>query len=191
MKKLFAIIICIAVILSTAACGFLDSETAPESKPESAVESVIESAVESIDPLEGLEKYTSKSGLSLYMKKGYAETELEGVACYFQGIDSAVSCSKETNEILEAAGLRTDYTLEEYAQLVATANGFDCTPQTDDYGNVFIVYEKNIDGNDFTYYAYFKTGKDAYWTCNFICLKSDTDKYADDFALWASTIEIA
>lgn len=116
--------------------------------------------------------------------------KLDGVFCYFEGENSVLSCTVETFELLENANIDTTVSAKEYAELVIEANKFDGGAKTDKYGNVYFTYEKEIDGNEFTYFAYIIKTDDAFYTCNFICLSSQSSSFEEDFALWASSIEI-
>lgn len=168
----------------------VENTETPETEPVDAeVSEAVESETVEADPYDGLKLYQSQSGVSLYMSEGYTEMQLEGVACSFEGNNSAMSFTTETFETFEAVGISTDISLEEYANLVIQANGMSGEPLTDEYGNVYIIYSQNIEGSDITYYAFFGRGSDAYWTCNFMCETAETASYEENFKLWASSLQ--
>lgn len=190
MKKFLAVCFCLVLLLGMTACSITD-DTVNDSTQSKAEEA--SSQVESADPLDELKKYTSDSGITIYMADGFKEKDLgvDTVACYFESDNAIFTCSVESFELLESLNFDADMSLEEYGQLVIDANGFDSKLETDEYGNVYMKYVQNIEGNDFTYYGYFKKGAESFWTCNLVCLTESEAEFEDDFALWASTIEIA
>lgn len=188
LKKLFAIALCLILTAGIfSACG---EEPKQGTDQTTAKTTTATTAEEETGPYAGLTLYKAKSGVSFYMKDGYKEGELEGYACYYEGTDSALSFSTESFETLENAGIKSDVSLKEYAELVKSANNVESEVLTDEYGNVYIIYEKTIDGNDFTYYAFFGRGSKAYWTCNFFCLSSAKASFDKDFRLWASSLQL-
>lgn len=200
IKKVLAIGICLILTVGVfSACGgdsqVINETPQIENTVNQEVDNVESEVPEETEPADadiyaGLKFYESQSGMSLYMSDGYTEGVLEGVACYFAAQDSALSCTTESFEVFESAGLSSDMSLEEYAQLVIDANGLTGDVLTDEYGNVYIIYSQNIDGSDITYYAFFGRGSDAYWTCNFMCETSQTASHEANFKLWASSIQL-
>lgn len=169
MKKHLSILIAVLMLIfSFAACG--DANT-------------------SDDPLADLTLYESDTGISLYMEKGYEESEAEGVTCCFKG-DILVSCREETFETLESVGYDGSLSIEEYAELLVSYNGTGAQVLSDDYGNVYFVYEQEVMDVPLTYYAYVDKGSNSFWTTNFLCPTENVDDWAEKFALWGSTIVI-
>lgn len=190
MKNFLSICFCLSLLISATACNNIaDNQNSSGSAAQSATENV-SSKVQQKDPFDGLKHYTSESGLSLYMSDGFTEKKIEGAFCYYEGKNSILSCNVETFDILENVNVDTSISEQEYARLIVKNNGFECDVKTDEYGNICFTYEKNIEGNDFTYFAYVKKTDKAFWTCNFACLTSQKSFYENDFSLWASSIEI-
>jgi len=192
VKKILSICFCLALLVSVASCSNLTDGTENTGSIQSVAENV-SSETASQDPFDDLKKYTSDSGITIYMADGFTEKDFEGegIECYMESNDCILTCRVETFELLANLNIDTNMTVEEYGQLVIDANQFDSELKTDDYGNVYMEYVQNIDGIDFTYYGYFKKGTDAFWTCNLVCQTSRTAEFEDQFALWASSIELA
>lgn len=172
MKRTAALFLCLALLVSLFnACG--EADTTP-------------------DPYKGLKHFESDTGISLYMDKSYKETTIEGVTCTFEGSTStsAVSCREETFQSLTDLGIDADMSLEDYAAMVIEANQFDGEVLTDEYGNVYFVYEQEIMEISLTYYAFIDKGSTAFWTTNFICPTDEKADHEKDFQLWASSITI-
>ncbi|MBQ8831126.1 MAG: hypothetical protein IJ017_05975 [Oscillospiraceae bacterium] len=142
------------------------------------------------DPYKGLVLYEHPVGISLYMEKGFSETEIDGVLGCYQGEIANVRFGKDTFEALAEVGYTDDMTESEYAKLVIAAYGLDSEVKTDGYGNVYIAYVENISGADVSYYAFFNKSTDAFWMTTFMCMTEYAEKLEDDFCLWASSISV-
>ncbi len=181
MKKFTAIILAMLIVLSFAACG---------GKAEPADTGTTGTDTGTTDPYEGLVKYTSDCGISVYMESGSSESTQEGFDCYIGGNTSAMTAVKEGKDIFDQANLSFDMPLEEYAGYVVSANGLTDNFSEDAYGNLGVSYEKTIDGNDFYYYCVVKKGTTAFWAITFMSMAADKDYYSEQFPLWAGSIEV-
>lgn len=172
-KRLHSFVLLAILLLGLlTACG---TSPAGESQPQSA-----------------LVRYDHPIGISLSMAEGFTETEAEGFLGGYtsEAGDIGVIFAEELYESMENFGLDSDLTLEEYAQLIADSYGLDTAPTTDTNGNLCLVYLREVNGRQFTYYAYFNQNDVAFWTTTFMCLTDESLELADDFATWASSIEI-
>lgn len=171
-------------------------ETSKENVDETIEENVDEIMNEEIEepaednPYAGLTFYESPTGISLYMSDGYVESSSEGTTCIFEGKNNGVIINEETFESMESIGFSSDITLEEYGQLILGAYQIPGEVLTDNYGNTYICYTKNIEGTDITYYGFFDKGSVSFWTTNFMCIAAESSMYEEDFKLWASSIQI-
>lgn len=138
--------------------------------------------------IENLTLYEHPVGVSLQMEAGFSETEVEGILACYEGPNANVRIEEEAFATLEALGYSI-MTEEEYAQLILDAYQLNGSVETDEYGNVYIVYTEEIQGATVAYYAFFDKGEYSFWTTTFMCFESQAQRYADDFRLWASTID--
>lgn len=186
MKKALSVLLAAVLLVSLlAACGGEPQPTeAPTGKP-------IETQVQT-DPVEepALVEYHHPIGVSLSMAEGFVESEVEGILGCYEGELSNVRFAEELFVTLENLGFDPEMTLEAYAQLILDTYQLEGEPKTDDYGNVYIVYTQDIQGYDVTYYAYFTRGEVAFWMTTFMCFAEIAPDMEDDFALWASTIQV-
>lgn len=190
-KKKFISLFLILALSASLFTACADTEEPTDTSTDNAVisEENVDEPTES-DPFAGLTFYESPTGIALYMSEGYVESSVEGVTCVFEGENNAVSINEETFESMEAVGFSSDITLEEYAQLLLGAYQIPGGVLTDDYGNTYIYYEKNIEGTDIAYYGFLDKGTVSFWTTNFMCIAAETDLYEEDFKLWASSIQV-
>lgn len=172
-KKWYSIVLLAVLVLGLlTACGAPDAD---ESQPQSA-----------------LVRYDHPIGISLSMAEGFTVYEHESMLGCFSSDDGRISVffAEELRESLENYGFEADLTLEEYARLIADVYGLEAEPTVDSYGNVMIAYEGEGNGMEFSHFAYFHQNESAYWMTTFNCMRDRAEELADDFALWASTIEI-
>lgn len=173
MKKVYSVLLAAVLLLSllTACGGGTASPSQPPAEP-------------------SLVEYRHSIGVSLSMAEGFTESSVEGILGCYEGGESNVRFSEELFENLEYLGYDPEMSLEEYARLILDAYQLEGEPMTDDYGNVYIAYTQDVQGHEIAYYAYFTRGEAAFWTTTFMCFAEIAPDMADDFALWASTIQV-
>ncbi|MBQ9166145.1 MAG: hypothetical protein IJX71_04395 [Oscillospiraceae bacterium] len=198
MKKILSMLLILALALGLlTSCG----ENTPEetdtpaeetqTEEEQPVQQTEEEATESTDPYEGLKLYEDAAGIALYMSDDYEPVEVEGILACYQGENGSVRMEEETFETLESLGYDGDaMTEEEYAALIREAYALEGSPMTDDYGNVYIAYNMEVQETEVSYFAFFKKGETAFWTTTFMCFASEAETYLPQFQLWASSIQI-
>lgn len=182
MKKMIALLLGMVMVLSTlSACQPADNigTSAPEEK-----------TTDEAGLYEGLTLYETSIGLSLYMCEGFTEASVEGVQACFEGENSNVRFQKETYESLASVGYGSVVTEEEYAKLIISAYQLGGEVMTDEYGNVYIYYEVDIQGTSVSYYGFFDKGTASFWMTTFMCLTAQKDLFEGDFKLWASSIQV-
>ena len=205
MKKILSLLLALALSLglltSCGQSGAKDS-VAPEEEPvtpgaegetpeEESQAPAEEAEAEPEDPYEGLELYENAAGISIYMSDDYEATEVEGILACYQGENGSVRMEEETFETLSTLGYNgSEMTEEEYAALIQQAYSLEGSPMTDEYGNVYIAYNMEVQEMDVSYFAFFKKGETAFWTTTFMCFASEAETYLPQFQLWASSIQI-
>ncbi len=198
MKKFISVFLTVALSASLlTACANKEESTDSDAgntvvSEQNVEENVEENTDESVetDPFAELTFYESPTGISLYMSEGYVESSVEGITCVFEGENNAVSINEESFESLESVGISSDMTLDEYGRLLLDAYQLSGEVLTDDYGNTYIYYEKNIEGTDISYYGFLDKGNVAFWTTNFMCIAAEAEVYEENFKLWASSIQV-
>lgn len=188
MKKALSVLLAAVLLLSLlAACG---AEPQPAEEPTGEpTETQTEPQTEPGEENE-LVEYHHSIGVSLSMAKGFVESEAEGILGCYEGELSNVRFAEELFVNLESLGYDPNMSLEEYARLILDVYQLEGAPLTDDHGNVYIVYNQDIQGYDVAYYAYFTRGEAAFWMTTFMCFAEIAPDMEDDFALWASTIQV-
>lgn len=147
------------------------------------------------DLYEGLTLYNSETGISIYMAEGYVESSAEGIPCFFEGEMSNVSFTEETfadlQVVLEQNNFNSVLTSDDYGKLIYEVYQIEGSELlTNDYGNLYMTYEKDFQGMGVTYYVYFAEGDDSWWTINFMCPTEVKDELEADFHLWAESIDV-
>ena len=141
----------------------------------------------------GLTYYVHETGFSLYMQDGLEALDRDDVVWALYDPYEAfpvITIIREDDTDLAGINQTVDtLTLDEYAALSAQVYDLD-DYVLDDYGNLFNVFTKDVNGSAVLYYVTLKKGTDAFWTCNFACLAEDATEYMPQFMLWASTIEL-
>ena len=134
------------------------------------------------------EKTFSAEGMSITLTNQFKKFDAEGFTVGYDSRDAAVLALKEPFTL--APGLE-NYTLEQYADLVIQANGLTPEQKKTADGQPYLEYDWTNPELDeeyhYTVYPY-KSG-DAFWTVQFATLKNDAEKYAQQIAQWAKTVE--
>lgn len=139
------------------------------------------------------DKTYEEEGFKITMPSGFYSKELASVTYYFEKKDAIVTALKEEFTVLEqVADINAQSTEKEYAELVKANNiGINTSDvKTADNGVIYFTYENSVNGKDFYYTAVITKGSDAFWLCNFACVLSDKDEFAQEFIDWAATIEV-
>lgn len=138
------------------------------------------------------ETYTSDAGISITMEKGFYEKTLVGQTYYLESTDVIFTALKEEFSIFDSYGYSPDtMSLNDYADLVKQVNELSTDTIFDEARNLtYFTYEKTVTGRDFYYLAVVTKGSDAFWLCQFACLREDSANYTNQFLDWATTIQV-
>ena len=122
--------------------------------------------------------------LTLTLTNRFFESEYEGYDVVFDSSKVAVFALKE--EFTDEFG--AEKTLNDYAELVIAANEMkDVTVQTKD-GLTYFNYKSDVDGDEYTYYAFVYKTDDAFWMVQFACDSKSADKQVDNFFKYAKSV---
>lgn len=141
----------------------------------------------------GLTRYQHDTGLALYMQDGMVDAgDIEGFVWFLcdpnAGVPALSVAREDDTDLATINESMETLTLEEYAAISANAFGLD-PYAPDDYGNLYNVFTREINGATYFYYVVLKKGTDAFWTCNFACAVADYEQYLPQFMVWAASIE--
>lgn len=132
-----------------------------------------------------LTTYSSEAGISIKLPSRMLEVDNVNFTYMVQGAKVIFMANKELKTTLE--GYASD--IDSYIKLLETANSTTYEIKTAD-GIKFFNYEATTD-RDYFYLAAVVESADAFWLCNFACLKSDQAKYETQFIEWAKTIKVS
>ncbi|MBR5858317.1 MAG: hypothetical protein IKZ05_00190 [Clostridia bacterium] len=123
---------------------------------------------------EAKDKEFTKEGLTITLTDAFKEASFEGYTVVYDSANVAVFVIKESFSLL--AGFE-DYTINQYAQLVHTANSSKLPGEVKLEDGLLCFEYTYLNTDDNTTYKYFTTvfkGNDAFWTIQFC---STADKY--------------
>lgn len=184
MKRLIALMLCLILAASTLAACQAEGGKEHSSAP---VETEVPTEPE---PYEDLVRYETSIGLSLYMTEGFTEGNVEGVQACYEGENANVRFQEETFASLASVGYGDVTELRDYAALIQMAYSLEGEVLSDEYDNVYIYYEVDIQGTSISYYGFFDKGSEAFWMTTFMCMTAQKSQFEEDFKLWASSIQV-
>lgn len=133
------------------------------------------------------EKDFSVEGMTITLNEEFSRTNYEGFTQCFESKAVAVFTLKEAFSLMP--GLE-DYTLQDYADLVISANGMSSAELKEEQGILYFAYvTQGGDGEDYYYVATLHKGSDAFWLIQFATPASNQEKLHDRFIDWAATVE--
>lgn len=137
------------------------------------------------------EKEFLKAGLAITLNTNFSESDAgDYTAIYESNKDNAVVIIlKEDFSLFEIAGISTDISLNEYAQLTVDASGKNSIVEAKD-GLTYFTHESTVDGVKYSYLAVVYRGSDAYWLVQFSTYSKDFDGLVDTFTKWAKTVSV-
>lgn len=123
--------------------------------------------------------------LTITLSSSFTKQDMTGFLAYLEDDEAGITVAEETFTDLEAIGLNSESTLEDYAAAVMASNDTEYElNNADDY------YDSTVDGTDYHYMAALFKGNDEFYLINFFCFKSDSEKYDSIFKNWADTIVV-
>lgn len=160
MKKIAILLAVLMLTLSAASCSFISGE-----------------------------KTFTVDSLSITVKGMFTEqNELsEEYDLVLISPEAGVMILQETYDVLEGAGLKSDMTVKEYAEIVMKGNSFAGSPVEED-GLTYFTYTATNEGTEFTYTVYCFRGGDAYWMVQIYCATSDYESMKADITAWAKSV---
>ena len=131
------------------------------------------------------EKTFTDKGMSITLMSDFVPFEGEGFQLCYGSSDEAVFVIKEPFSTLE--GLET-FTLDQYTELVISANQLDTKMQHTASGIPYYDYQGTNEGETFDFRAYtYRTG-DAFWIVQFTSKVENIESMYAQFDAWADTV---
>lgn len=164
MKRICAFVVCFIILFCCTGCGFIrvvpDADTIGQSKA------------------------FEKDGIKLLLTDAYEEQVSErGFYGYYVAEFGAVMVERiRHSESSEYDGM----TLEEFAERYKNDNGHAKTALQYEDG---LVYYPKEEGNR-TYYTFFYSGSDSFWTVQLACYTTDLIVLKDTIMLFAAAVEV-
>ena len=132
------------------------------------------------------EQVFSAEGMSITLTDDFRETSYESFTACYESRKIAVFALKESFSLM--TGLE-DYTLRQYAELVAKNNGIAKSDLKTDGDLIYFVRDAvNVDGVEYHYISYLYRGPDAFWLIQFATKEKDIGEYRDDIHTYARSV---
>lgn len=134
------------------------------------------------------ELYAS-GGMEIVLPKGFTEHTVDGYTVCYDSASAEVFALREPFSLAEGV---EDMTVDEYADLVRTAN-VDKSPSsiTVEEGFPMMEYTYYVESHeeDFVYLSVMYKAQDAFWTLQFVCSAEDYEEYRPQFIEWAKSVK--
>ncbi|MBR3891396.1 MAG: hypothetical protein IKJ30_04940 [Bacilli bacterium] len=133
------------------------------------------------------ETYSGK-GMTITMDRGFEEETSEeyDYTWFLTKRDAMMIAIKEE---FEEGFSSTEYTLEEYTDLVQDANLTNHPVHTRENENyMYYSYNASSEGNTYYYMVTTHVSADAFWIIQFVCFAEDKSKFEPKFLTWADSV---
>lgn len=189
MKKLSIALVLSLMLSLLCACGSSSSGNSGNNDPIDLGNADAASAIASDEIDEGLvltKEYSLDCGATFTAESGMSDQTAAPMTAIYANTNMGVSL---LNEYKQPMGY-SDMTLEEYAAILVSANGFPNAFETDSEGNLSITYTKTLDGVTYYYYTTVHETNTSFWMCSMFCAQEDQSKYQNLFAEWSATLTL-
>lgn len=128
-------------------------------------------------------------GMTITLTENFMKKSYESLTAYYESPDSIVTVLKEEYDLFLLAGIEPEtYTAFDYAEYINTNNMLGASVVTEN-GVTSMTYQKEVGGDNFTYFAtVFKTS-DAFWLIQFATFTENFDKLKPDFIKYAQSVK--
>jgi uncharacterized membrane protein YgcG len=135
------------------------------------------------------DKEFSKAGMTITLTDDFLDKDMVAYAAYYESPTALVCVTKEDFSIFEQAGISTDISLAEYADLVMEANKHDTAFKEKD-GLTCFEFDSAKSGHNYSYFVAVFRGSDAYWVVQFGCDAESYNALSEDFIKWAKSVKV-
>ena len=129
------------------------------------------------------DKTFSKSGMSITLTESFYEKENVAYTAYYESPLILVFAIKEDLSYFEGMNL----TLSDYAQLVIYNNSLSCDV-IEDNDLTYFIFEKEVNGKNYLYFAPVYKSSDAYWLIQFACESANYEELKDTIIKYAQSV---
>ncbi len=135
------------------------------------------------------EKDFTKAGMTITLTNKFVEKDLVAQTAYYESNDAIVTALREGFDLFQQAGIDTDITPKQYAELCVAANQLSSVTVDSNDKYAHFSYEKKINGEDFSYEAYCFRADDAFWLVQFACHTKNLSKMKSTFEKYAKSVK--
>ena len=135
-------------------------------------------------------KTFTKGGMSITLTNRYKEAKLEGQTVAYDSKKIAVFALKEEFTLFEGTKYGKDSSLEDYANLVITANDVTASVNTEN-GLTSFTYTGENGKQKFTYFATVFKSEDAFWLIQFATESANYEAQKDTILSFAKSISFS
>lgn len=133
------------------------------------------------------ERVFATGDMSICLNESFTEYTVSGYHAVYGSKNVDVYVSRDPfNHGTETS---VDLTPYEYAGVVIAQNRLGFIDVCTEGGLVWFVYDGQVNGTKYQYFAFAYKTDDAYWMVNFAVRESKAKRYADDIMDWADSVE--
>lgn len=134
------------------------------------------------------EKDFSKAGMTITLTNKFVEKDLVTQTAYYESTDAIVTVLREGFDIFQQNGLDYNITKKQYAEMCVFQNNLTAiVDENEKYAH--FSYQKEINGQDFSYEAYCFRTDDAFWLIQFACHTKNLSKMTSVFEKYANSVK--
>ncbi len=134
----------------------------------------------------GDEKVFSSDGMTITLTEDFEKADFDGYTVTYDSRFAAVFAIKES---FAEAPVLSDYSIEEYADLLAEVNELTDAQIKKDGEHTYVEYDAETDsGETYRYFTYVYKADDAFWFVQFAVPAENAEKYAEDISAWAKSV---
>lgn len=127
--------------------------------------------------------------LTIVLPDTFVQEDMSGFLSYLENDEAGITVAEETFTDLEAIGLNSESTLDDYAAAVMASNDAEYElNNADNY--IYFYYDSTVNGTDYHYMSALLKGDDEFYLISFFCFAEDSEKYDSIFKNWADTIVV-
>lgn len=135
------------------------------------------------------EKDFSKAGMTITLTNKFVEKDLVTQTAYYESTDAIVTALREGFDIFQQSGIDSNITVKQYAELCITVNNLSGVTADENEKYAHFSYEKQVNGQDFSYEAYCFRTDDAFWLIQFACHTKNLSKMTSVFEKYANSVK--